>query len=950
VLKTLLGKLTKKQPEARFSVEPTEQGLKFSLPPEAHDSIVKGQGGSWLMHQKIALSMLEEEGLAEKNNQSYLIPTQCAVSLESDVAQLLTLPDPFNGRFDTIIKGKTTSQEFSLTLIPHMKDGSKRTQYKLIGPYLAFGSLERYLLSPVQLLALSAVDQFHRLPASERTEHRNLNLVGTLQKAKKSGVDINLSHFNDLEIVSPEKIGVCGQEQSDGSLVLSPTFGTGESPDFMQKRIGQLDDAKEVGVIRAGKKVICLDQDMMAAASEVLSNRKIPKDLASSFIESPTAFLNAAKIDLDMGFSLRVKGAKRYSYKTFGSGPQTSQGWFDNEFDRTKSRVIEHLLKKHHSDYLLETIEEAKKQGAQSICIDGYNIDITEGIAEEIKALESVDSESLEAEEIEDCAPTSRSTLAVEQISGTYANLKVLAENSSYQGNIDPTSFKRVPLPHQNESIRWLLGLIQKATRQTNAEANLIQGAGLFDDMGLGKTMQCLSAAQQVVTNPDFNGLEDKPILVVAPLSLLDGWRKEVDDTFHKNPFIDIVTLQADADLKRFRLEGARSEINQSFDDNDLLDSGAIRYALKVGKEYGIERLDMPGRLILTTYETLRDYQFSLCRIGFSLVFLDEGQACKNPNTLQTRAAKALKADFKVAVTGTPIENALSDIWCLFDVVQPGLLGDWEHFRKTYIKPPKTKDIDPLSLRIILGRRLKTDIGPFMMRRMKDDELKGLPKKTVYTGAYCTDDDDHEYLADLGITMRGEQLHAYNSVLKLYNNAAPEQVLPLLHKLREASLHPGLNDDNIELMADTAKKAREIACTSVKMEATLKTLETIKAKNEKVIIFLTNKKLQRHMKSWLEQIFDIDVPIINGDTKARIYSINKQARKNAPPCRSEIIASFEKAEGFGIIILSPVAVGTGAIGRDPQYQGLAALTQQLQYPLRQQRVALADDVVAEQLV
>ncbi|MFB2351132.1 SNF2-related protein, partial [Priestia megaterium] len=91
--------------------------------------------------------------------------------------------------------------------------------------------------------------------------------------------------------------------------------------------------------------------------------------------------------------------------------------------------------------------------------------------------------------------------------------------------------------------------------------------------------------------------------------------------------------------------------------------------------------LDMDRRLVLTTYQTLRDYQFSMCVIDWGVVVFDEAQNIKNPNTLQTRAAKGLKADFKLLATGTPVENSLGDFWCLMDTAQPGLLGSWQNLR-----------------------------------------------------------------------------------------------------------------------------------------------------------------------------------------------------------------------------------------------------------------------------
>ena len=87
----------------------------------------------------------------------------------------------------------------------------------------------------------------------------------------------------------------------------------------------------------------------------------------------------------------------------------------------------------------------------------------------------------------------------------------------------------------------------------------------------------------------------------------------------------------------------------------------AIRHSLKIGSSFGDERLINPGRLVLTTYQTLRDYQFSMARVDWGIAAFDEAQNLKNPNALVTRAAKGLKSDFKLLATGTPVENSLKD-------------------------------------------------------------------------------------------------------------------------------------------------------------------------------------------------------------------------------------------------------------------------------------------------
>src|SRR5690606_26203475 len=123
----------------------------------------------------------------------------------------------------------------------------------------------------------------------------------------------------------------------------------------------------------------------------------------------------------------------------------------------------------------------------------------------------------------------------------------------------------------------------------------------------------------------------------------------------------------------------------------------------------------------------------------------------KNPNALQTRAAKGLKADFKLLVTGTPVENSLGDFWCLLDTAQPGLLGSWANYRDTWIKPIlAASEEERDAVRADLGEQLRKNVGVFMLRRVKEDQLKGLPSKTIKSGVPQPDQGIQRYTPELG--------------------------------------------------------------------------------------------------------------------------------------------------------------------------------------------------------
>ena len=263
-----------------------------------------------------------------------------------------------------------------------------------------------------------------------------------------------------------------------------------------------------------------------------------------------------------------------------------------------------------------------------------------------------------------------------------------------------PTSFRSQEFSlkqHQEYGIAWLQNLHQYAPEQ-------VSGCLLADDMGLGKTLQLLCFIGEYLENAK----DKKPVLVVAPVSLLENWEAEAN-RFFSSKFPKILSLYGD-NLKDRKIP-------------KHLVSAQLR------ENHGITNLledDWRGEadIVLTTYETMRDLEFSLAREDWSIMICDEAQKIKVPTAMVTKAAKAQKADFKIACTGTPVENSLTDLWCLFDFIQENLLGPLNEFGKNYRKPiENTENNDEAAL-----LRLRELIAPQVLRRMKHD-VADLPAK-----------------------------------------------------------------------------------------------------------------------------------------------------------------------------------------------------------------------------
>jgi SNF2 family DNA or RNA helicase len=403
---------------------------------------------------------------------------------------------------------------------------------------------------------------------------------------------------------------------------------------------------------------------------------------------------------------------------------------------------------------------------------------------------------------------------------------------------------------HQKEGVAWLQTL-------SKAPYNL-PGVLLADDMGLGKTIQVLYFMEWYFQNGNT-----KPNLVIAPVSLLENWEQE-----HKKFFKD-----SDIEIKL------------------LWGSNVRNYVYLNDKELTIKSLSTPG-LYLTTYETLRRHQIPFAMVNWGIVALDEAQRVKTPGTLVTNAAKALKAHFKIAMTGTPVENSLVDLWCIMDFCNPGLLLDARSFIKEYVKPLNDTNTDFEEH----SKKLRAKIGEAFMRRMKVDVAKDLPTITPV--------EDRKHVQKMPV----EQYKAYINELRNIEDMKKSEnsgaaVLQGIMNLKSISDHPLLKSDDLATL-----NIEEVVSTSAKLIKTVILIKAIKELKEKVIVFTDNKKMQRVLRRVFLEIYNINVPIINGDTPS---SSNNASFKNGKLSRQQEVDKFQNQIGFNIIVMSPIAAGFG---------------------------------------
>lgn len=470
-------------------------------------------------------------------------------------------------------------------------------------------------------------------------------------------------------------------------------------------------------------------------------------------------------------------------------------------------------------------------------------------------------------------SPDSRKGLLIETNIQTvgytegHADSGLLFDKSRADGLELPPCLNADLKAHQRIGIAWLQHLWRNSPVRYS-------GCVMADDMGLGKTLQLLTFIIWYLDQPDA-----LPALIVAPVSLLENWQNEIKKFFRRD-CVRVLTLYGNA--------LAEKKVPQSVIDERLRNDGLTRFLVD-------DWLDK-ANLVLTTYETLRDLSISLGQQPWGVMVCDEAQKIKTPGALVTDAAKAQKAGFKIACTGTPVENSLTDLWCLFDFVQPGLLGALNYFGATYRRPIESADgtqNDALN-------QLRELIEPQLLRRTKQDVARDLPKK--YDDSYPDIRDKNRIpLSDYQHQLYREEIGKYQHLNQVAANAEQRNnpILTVIHRLRGICVDPR---ETAGLQPDLGQSVKDYRKKSPKFDWLLDRLDEIRKKQEKVLIFTEYLDLQRALAHFLSQHYRISPRIINGSVKSS---------SNATESRQKLIDVFQASHGFNILILSPKAAGFG---------------------------------------
>ena len=391
---------------------------------------------------------------------------------------------------------------------------------------------------------------------------------------------------------------------------------------------------------------------------------------------------------------------------------------------------------------------------------------------------------------------------------------------------VDPgPALKGTLRPYQQVGVRWLYLLAQ-----------LGLGACLADDMGLGKTIQVL--ALLLVLRQQSNGARATSLLV-APASLLANWASELERFAPSLKAVIAHPSEMPAeDLKRMTPEKLR-------------------------------KVDV----VITSYGSLLRLPW-IADVSWNLVVLDEAQAIKNASAKQTQAVKKLKAGVRFALTGTPIENRLGDLWSIFDFLNAGLLGSAKEFT-SFTKRLAALPHNPY-------RPLRELVRPYILRRLKTDKtvIADLPDKTEVK-AFCQLSRKQAALYQQAVEELERRLKKVEGIER------KGQVLAFLVRLKQICNHPS------QWLGDGAWNPED----SGKWARLREIVETIAAKQEKVLVFTQFRELTRPLEAFLGYVFGRPGLVLDGETEVRK--------------RKELVRRFQEEERIGFFVLSLKAGGSG---------------------------------------
>jgi|TARA_B110000027_G_scaffold23897_1_gene25856 hypothetical protein len=781
--------------------------------------------------QKEILESLKEDGLIYSYGNFYEIPNENYYQLDYFYKKWIGLPEEFSGTAKVRLHGPGLLFDESCLLVDYYDELGSLISVSKDGFFLKGDSKIEYEIPQEISETLNLVSEYNSLP-NKKKDNSGFAKFGQLKKSCKSDMLILDDLLKNQEVIYPENIKI--NVEIDGEkIIVSPTIlGEDEFTSQFEKRT-KVKEHYNYRDSNGVKKRVLFDNENINVHKElekIKGKSTFEGKELKALVDFPGTYFNPDLTDVSALFGERVLGLQVFTPPSIPVVNQINSNWvpgfkISDEFIFVND-IYEYNLLKNSYKIALEGETNSVYFKGKTFGLDSVKsvLRISKLIFKEETEISEHDLEQefkeflIVKDNLEELSFTSTRE---EEIIKNYELLNSKKFNHEFQLK-----------EHQVEGIAWL----QATFFQLKAP-----GVLLADDMGLGKTLQILYFLESIA---DQVSNQIKPCLIVCPSSLIENWMQEYDRFFPKQSYEKTI------------LKGKVLPYLNMLRSGENIDTSAI---------------------CITTYETMRLNAVGFCTVDWGIVVLDEAQKIKNPAALVTHSAKGLKSQFKIAMTGTPVENSLLDLWCLMDFCVPGILGSAKLFNRNV----QSEELNSEKIREIIQNKF--------LRRLKLDVAKDLPKK-------------HEHI--IRKKFIGKQLELYMNVINhlsylkendLLKGAA---MLAAMHEMKSIADHAELvrsdNDLDLSTIADATK-----------VQISLGLLQNIKVKNEKVIIFTERRKMQFILKQTIKKEFNISADIVNGDIPSTSnYNDSKMTRQ-------KLVDKFQSIEGFNIIIMSPVAAGFG---------------------------------------
>ncbi len=841
------------------------------------------------------IEQLIEQELVQAEDLRIVIPYQSLPKLEAEGIEFfenLVSWAPFS--ISLSAEGFIGSKDFSFAYRFFL--GRQQVFVERYGAFVR-RSRSNFRLAPKTFELLESLDRFNSLTALEKTKEAALVVLAEI-KSILNGIELD-NYLQSEEVMLPQKVQIDVSFDTAGLLSLVPRF-EGVPDREMERAFLQFSEVQPVydlSLPNNRRLRVVLSEKIISVLRDIQKVRHVGGETKERILADVMSCLSDGTdrnvVDLSV-FGPRVRGIGDPPLRARIFLSRLSRDWGDSaslgdanvscgiRIEVNDEERIIPLTKEQEIVELVHVVQEAVKEGKSTIDYKGHKIlidDVLTGGLDEIQQVVTGIIMPFSGK----ASPTT--SLKKSKYLLIYAN----EEASEYQegGLVEtlPTYSGEVVLPralrktfrdqigieqplilkeHQKRGICWLQNLFRNR--------DIRRGCLLADDMGLGKTLQILTFLAWCVEDGYSDALGAstgpwEPILIVAPLILLENWKEEAERYFANDVFEPLLVLH-DKGLRRFLIPAEKGREIQ----------------------LGVPRLDVAAlrehRIIITNYDTIKNYQHSFGRIPWSIIVTDEAQEFKEQNA-RSDALKALKAVFKIVSTGTPVENRLLDLWNLVDYFQPGtLLGSSKDFSTRY-----ERDLDELTeeqrgaLTSELRGCLRYDHqDAFILRREKEQELTDLPRKI-------------EKRIESPLTVEQREFHV-QLIKHLRESKDQAHHLSLLSSLKKLYMHPSLleglkpiDDPNVYIKA------------SNKLQSVISIIEEVKKAGEKALIFADFQAMQVILAEVLGAYFNLKIDVINGAADSERF-VQRENRK-------QTIADFSSKKGFNLIVLSPRVAGVG---------------------------------------